>query len=235
MNKARGMPSMALSPNAQARLDKEKEEVKEDPFKRPNLEIKEINEEPKSVQINESANEVKTIEEPAPTPVKKPKKKLTEKQLEALKRGRQKSIETRKKKAEEAKKLKEQKSVAPKNHIESTYVPPPSGHTPYQPPPQHIDYDRIINGVANIYQQHQQKQAQQSYEEEVEFNVNEFEKKVREEERNKVYAELEKIQKEEEQQKAQATAQKYLNRQPQSVNPYAYAFQMGSRNRFKRY
>ena len=230
MNKARGMPSVALTPQTEEKLkvedDKEKE-LQEDPFKRPNLDIKVIDDD-KAVSFKEEEKEEPVKEKP-----KRPKKKLTEKQLEALKRGREKSMATRKAKAEDRKKIQQEKkeAKAPKNHVET--IAPPQGHIPYQPPPQQqIDYDRIINGVANIYQQQQQKQQQQ---EEIEFNVKEFEEKVREEERNKVYGELETIQKEDEQKQAQAVAHKYLNRQPQSINPYAYAFQNNSRKRYQRY
>ena len=232
MNKARGMPSVALTPQTEEKLkvedDKEKE-LQEDPFKRPNLDIKVIDKDPnedKAVSFQEEAPVVK--EKP-----KRPKKKLTEKQLEALKRGREKSMATRKAKAEDRKKIQKEKNEAkaPKNHIET--IRPPEGHIPYQPPPQQqIDYDRIINGVANIYQQQSQKAKQK---EEIEFNVAEFEARVREEERNKVYDDLDKIQQEDEQAQAQAVAHKYLNRQPQSINPYAYAFQNNSRKRYQRY
>lgn len=95
-----------------------------------------------------------------------------------------------------------------------------------------IDYDRIINGVANIYQQ---QSTFQQREKEVEFNVKEFENKVREEERLKVLGELEKLQHEEKVAKETKTATSVLGRQPQSVNPYAYAFNMNSRQRYKRY
>ena len=214
---ARGMPSVELSQNTKDAIEAEEtkaEEMKrEDPFVKPNLEIK----------TTETLAPIAEVEEPRV--VKKPKKKLTEKQLEALKRGRVKSAETRKKKAEEKRKANEEKN-APKNHIQTAEAmrPPPVMINAPQ-----IDYDRIINGVSNLWgQQQQQKQ-------EVEFNVAEFEKKVREDEKNKVYADLDKIQQEEEQAQAQAVAKNHLQRQPQSLNPYAYAFNLNSRSRYQRY
>jgi len=226
------MPSVALTPQTEEKLkvedDKEKE-LQEDPFKRPNLDIKVIDKDPDAKASAVSFQEEPVVKEKP----KRPKKKLTEKQLEALKRGREKSMATRKAKAEDRKKIQKEKNEAkaPKNHIET--IRPPEGHIPYQPPPQQqIDYDRIINGVANIYQQQSQKAKQK---EEIEFNVAEFEARVREEERNKVYDDLDKIQQEDEQAQAQAVAHKYLNRQPQSINPYAYAFQNNSRKRYQRY
>jgi len=232
MKKARGMPSVELSQQTQeyikAEEEKEKIEEKEDPFVKPNLEVKVIDEEP-------LPKEEEPVKE-EPIKVKKPKKKLTEKQLEALKRGRVKSAETRKKNAELKKKAKEELK-APKNHIQTQNLMPPQ---PQMPPTiintPNIDYDRIINGVANMYQQQQfNNQQQQQKKQEVEFNVKEFEKKVRDEERLRVLGEIETLQKEEEMAKSQKVASQTLNKQPQSVNPFTYAFNMNSRSRYKRY
>ena len=216
---ARGMPSVELSQNTkdaiQAEETKDEEMKREDPFVKPNLEIKTTD----AIGLPPIAE----VEEPIQRIVKKPKKKLTEKQLEALKRGRVKSAETRKKKAEEKRLLKEEKN-APKNHIQTSDL-----MRPQPQPPQQIDYDRIINGVGNLWGKQQQQK------DEIEFNVAEFEKKVREDEKNKVYADLDKIQQDEAQAQAQAVAKNHLQRQPQSLNPYAYAFNLNSRSRYQRY
>jgi hypothetical protein len=215
---ARGMPSVELSQNTKDAIEaeetKDEEMKREDPFVKPNLEIK----------TTETLAPIAEVEEQRV--VKKPKKKLTEKQLEALKRGRVKSAETRKKKAEEKRLLKEEKN-APKNHIQTAEAMRPQP----QPAPQ-IDYDRIINGVGNLWGKQQQQQQQVA---EVEFNVAEFEKKVREDEKNKVYADLDKIQQEEAKIADLAVAKNHLQRQPQSLNPYAYAFNLNSRSRYQRY
>jgi hypothetical protein len=231
MNKARGMPDMSLKPDTEEFL-KEQQEAKDNVAKK--IENQEIITKPDllgkgqdqkiKVVIDEIAKE--GVEGERPLVLKdKVKKKLTEKQLEALKKGREKSIATRKAKAEAKKQAK-----APKNHIEHSIpqVPQvPQIQTPHLS--NNIDYDKIINGVSNIFEARQRKQ------QEVEVNVKEFEAKVRQEERNKVLLELEKIQKDEEHTKNTHTAHTVLNRAPQSANPYAYALNMGARNRYSRY
>tara|TARA_R110002153_G_scaffold13809_3_gene51031 strand:- start:178 stop:840 length:663 start_codon:yes stop_codon:yes gene_type:complete len=220
MNKARGMPDMSLKPDTEEFL-KEQQEAKDNVAKK--IENQEIFTKPNvEVKIDEIKEEIAK----EPLVLKdKVKKKLTEKQLEALKKGREKSIATRKAKAEAKKQAK-----APKNHIEHSIpqVPQvPQIQTPHLS--NNIDYDKIINGVSNIFEARQRKQ------QEVEVNVKEFEAKVRQEERNKVLLELEKIQKDEEHTKNTHTAHTVLNRAPQSANPYAYALNMGARNRYSRY
>tara|TARA_R110002167_G_scaffold60483_1_gene170844 strand:+ start:151 stop:813 length:663 start_codon:yes stop_codon:yes gene_type:complete len=220
MNKARGMPDMSLKPDTEEFL-KEQQEAKDNVAKK--IENQEIFTKPNvEVKIDEIKEEIAK----EPLVLKdKVKKKLTEKQLEALKKGREKSIATRKAKAEAKKQAK-----APKNHIEHSMpqVPQvPQIQTPHLS--NNIDYDKIINGVSNIFEARQRKQ------QEVEVNVKEFEAKVRQEERNKVLLELEKIQKDEEHTKNTHTAHTVLNRAPQSANPYAYALNMGARNRYSRY
>tara|TARA_R110002072_G_scaffold102604_4_gene225552 strand:- start:59 stop:721 length:663 start_codon:yes stop_codon:yes gene_type:complete len=220
MNKARGMPDMSLKPDTEEFL-KEQQEAKDNVAKK--IENQEIFTKPNvEVKIDEIKEEI--AKEPLVLK-EKVKKKLTEKQLEALKKGREKSIATRKAKAEAKKQAK-----APKNHIEHSIpqVPQvPQIQTPHLS--NNIDYDKIINGVSNIFEARQRKQ------QEVEVNVKEFEAKVRQEERNKVLLELEKIQKDEEHTKNTHTAHTVLNRAPQSANPYAYALNMGARNRYSRY
>ena len=214
------MPDMSLKPDTEEFL-KEQQEAKDNVAKK--IENQEIFTKPNvEVKIDEIKEEI--AKEPLVLK-EKVKKKLTEKQLEALKKGREKSIATRKAKAEAKKQAK-----APKNHIEHSIpqVPQvPQIQTPHLS--NNIDYDKIINGVSNIFEARQRKQ------QEVEVNVKEFEAKVRQEERNKVLLELEKIQKDEEHTKNTHTAHTVLNRAPQSANPYAYALNMGARNRYSRY
>ena len=236
------MPDVSLSKETEERIkaedDKQKEQAKEDPFIKPErikknnvkLEIKPTEQlEPIAEQAEQSQVEV---EDDKP---KKQKRKPTKKQLEALAKGRETSMKNRKERA------KQKKAVAPKQHIDTadtfkeTIKETPMYQVPQQPTiinSPSIDYDRIINGVANIYQQQSNYQKKQ---EEVEFNVKEFENKVREEERIKVLEELENIQKQEIVAKETKTAESVLGRQPQSVNPFAYAFNMNSRQRYKRY
>ena len=245
MNKARGMPSVALTPQTEELIKAEevKEEendkkLREDPFVKPNLDIKVIDTENDVGTIEQGTILPKPKEEPVISEaikIKKPKKKLTEKQLEALKRGRVKSAETRKKNAELKKKAKEELK-APKNHIQTQNLMPQQQQAPTIINTPNIDYDRIINGVANMYQQQQfNNQQQQQKKNEVEFNVKEFEKKVRDEERLRVLGEIERLQKEEEMEQSQKVATQTLNKQPQSVNPFSYAFNMNSRSRYNRY
>ena len=97
MNSARGMPDVSISKQTQDKINDEEKVNEKKPnseiFKNPNLEMKVIDEKPEPIK-EEKKEEVLSE-------TKKPKKKLTEKQLEALARGRQKSIETRKNKKEE--------------------------------------------------------------------------------------------------------------------------------------
>lgn len=235
------MPDVSLSKETEERIkaedEKQKEQAKEDPFSRPEKNMK--------LEIKPTEQLEPIAEEPAEAvaPVKeKPKRKATKKQLEALAKGRETSMKNRKERA------KQKKAVAPKQHIDTadTFRETIKEETNrYMPQPQQaptiinspsIDYDRIINGVANIYQQQSTfQQQQQQQKQEVEFNVKEFENKVREEERLKVLGELEKLQHEEKVAKETKTATSVLGRQPQSVNPFAYAFNMNSRQRYKRY
>jgi hypothetical protein len=238
MNKARGMPDMSLKPDTEEFL-KEQQEAKDnlakkienqEIFTKPDLLAKGQDQKIKVVidEIAKEAEGVKGGDSPPLVLKDKVKKKLTEKQLEALKKGREKSIATRKAKAEAKKQVK-----APKNHIEHSMpqVPQVQHIAGIQTPhlSNNIDYDKIINGVSNIFEARQRKQ------QEIEVNVKEFEAKVRQEERNKVLLELEKIQKDEEHTKNTHTAHTVLNRAPQSANPYAYALNMGARSRYSRY
>ena len=242
MNQARGMPDVSLSKETQEFIEEEKKLNEKKPeneiFDTPKLEPKQVN-----------ALEVKPIEnlEPLPPPAVKPKKKLTEKQLEALAKGRQKSIETRRKNKEEKLKAKIEKDKQPEPPTQFHYQEPP----PIPPPQQQytqapqtafiqptIDYDKIINGVANIYEQRNNQKLKKIEDEQiVNNNVLEFENKIREDERLKVLKEYEeRVKKQRQEQNLKTTKSIYSRPQVNNNdNPYAYAFAMNSRNQFKRY
>tara|TARA_R110002012_G_scaffold273430_1_gene459278 strand:- start:214 stop:945 length:732 start_codon:yes stop_codon:yes gene_type:complete len=243
MNKARGMPSVAISKQTEDRLSEEAQlntkKSEAEIFNNPNmkLDIKPVE------KLND--NNIKSIDETKPV---KPKKKLTEKQLEALARGRQKSIETRKaKKAEKDKELaqKQQNIVKPKPFVyeEPNEIPTqPQQQRHYQPQPQQIDYDKIISGVASVYEERlsQKKQAEleaQQKADAINNQVQEFEGKIREDERRKVREEYAEELRQKKQAQAHKITQKVLST-PNDIsqqNPYSYAFNMGARNRYNRY
>jgi hypothetical protein len=99
---ARGMPSVELTKSTKEDMKQEAEDARP----KTNLEIfvsPKVSEDPpsQSDQIVKPAEELHSSDAESPlkkTPIKKPKRKLTDKQLEALKLGREKSIETRRKK-----------------------------------------------------------------------------------------------------------------------------------------
>jgi hypothetical protein len=231
----RGMPSMELSENTKEQIAIEQEEAKPKPseemFQRPTMEIKPVEKLPDKRPQSEQKEVVYEAQGEA-KPIKKPKKKLTEKQLEALRKGREKSIATRKANAEAKKKAKQQVEVNPTApQVEQKMAQPPP--VQYQPP--QIDYDKIINGVASRYDNMMKQRMEREHR--VAEDINVFEQKIREEERNKVLDEIDKLQKQEEMEKAQQTAYQTISkaRPPASQNPYLYAMNMGARNRFKRY
>ena len=243
MNGSRGMPDVSISQQTQDKIIEEEKVNEKKPnseiFKNPNLEMKVITKEPEQVKVIDEIDEIAETAEPP----KKPKKKLTEKQLEALARGRQKSMETRIKKKEDkqsAKAQKEQKF----EYQEPEPIAPPTQRMGQQPQfiQKEIDYDKIINGVANVYEERLSKKKQAELEAEqkqqaVQEQVGEFEEKIREDERRKVkeyYDEQKKLKKQE---KAQAVSHNVLSRPSQESqdNPYSYAFSMNARNRFSRY
>ncbi len=245
----RGMPDVSLRPETEEALSQA--ETKE------SKNAKEV----ESQAIFQKSNvnmDIKPVEDlapkeeaPPPAPTK-PKKKLTEKQLEALKRGREKSIATRRAKKEEKEKAKS--SSAPKNHIEtlsangqqpptamSSQMPQTINITPSQPS-FNIDYDKIISGVSDRMMTNSRQSKRNDRhsiidEEQPEnvFDKEAFEKQIRENERQNIYTKMVQIEKEKTEKRNQATAKKVLEKQPQSVNPYAYAFNMGARSRYNRY
>jgi len=230
----RGMPSMELSENTKEQIAVEQEEAKPKPseemFQRPTMEIKAIDKLPDKRPLPET-EEIKPQEGTPLTKVKKPKKKLTDKQLEALRKGREKSIQTRKANAEAKKKAKEVVEVNPTApQVEQRQQPVVQQ---YAPPT--IDYDKIINGVASRYDNMMKHRAEREHK--VAEDINIFEQKIRDEERNRVLDEIDELQKKEDLEKAQQTAYQTISkpRPIQSQNPYLYAMNMGARNRFQRY
>jgi hypothetical protein len=249
--KARGMPDMSLKKETIERLEAEAKaeepEEEEKIFQKPgvNLEINGKIEEP-------TQNEV---EEPAPILKKeeRPKRKVSQKQLDALKRGREKSLEVRRARSAANKESNNPPVVPkiPKNHVKKDVEPKPmpqqtmSQTSPVNIIQPSIDYDKIINGVANRW--HSLHQPATSYpshllptikEMEPKFDQKAFEKKIREDEKIKILNEITRLQDEEEREKNMKTTHQVLSRNsapPPSANPFSYAFDMNARNRFQRY
>ena len=101
-----------------------------------------------------------------------------------------------------------------------------------------IDYDRIISGVMTAQEKKKEALAEKKRkEEEVNENVIEFEKHIRLNEREKIRQEyLEKLEADKKV-KAKETTQTIYSRPAPATqqNPYAYAFNLNSRNRQTRY
>ncbi len=226
---ARGMPNVELTIQT-------KEELAERSRKVPQDEIF------KGVEASTDKPNVElTITEDKP----KKKKQLTEKQLEALNRGRQKSIETRRLKKEQ--KLKEEAEW--KAHQAETkkatkkvkeFVPPPEEEvkssadfvpTPSMPPQQYnqpnfsIDYDKLVNGV--VEQMESRSKARQEREHKVANDLSAYEAQIREDERNKMLSEYERYEKEEQQKKNLAGATNVLKHK--SIQPHHLSTYQGSR------
>jgi len=240
---ARGMPDVDLSEGTIEKIKAEaiatapKKET--EMFDRPNLEIQV---DPKNVKFAEDhkAQGGGDVEPPPPPviepkPVKKPKRKLTDKQLEALKRGRAKSLEVRRE--------KQKNKIIEAGKNASASLPPPPTHTQSNPQvvqPQliqqqaQIDYDKIINGVVSKFDKINTDR--QSRESRVAQDIDAFESRIREEERAHVLGEIERMQKEDEQKKNSLIAHHHLSRPKpaQSVNPYLYAMEMGAQSRYNK-
>lgn len=189
---ARGMPNVELSIQTQEALQHQEEERAKEQIKIPQEQM------------------FKGVEASAPPKAeqKKPKKKLTEAQLEALNRGRQKSIETRRAKKEA--KLKEeaewkahQESVKKTTKQTKEYQPPPPEPvkssadfvpTPTAPPQMYqqpnfsIDYDKLVNGV--VEQMEHRSNARQEREHKVAEDLTAYEQQIREDERERFYKEM---------------------------------------------
>ena len=240
-SQARGMPSMELSNETKEEIKAEVEESKpkeqQEMFQKPKMEIKSIDALaplPDKRPTNDETETAKPIE--PPKKVVKPKKKLTDKQLEALRKGREKSIATRQANAKAKKEAKQQQNIpAPHQPTQPIDVPQPSQPKVYNQPPPTIDYDKIINGVASRYDNMMKTRADREHK--VAEDIGIFEQQIRSEERNKVLDEIDELQKKEAMEKAKETAYNTISkaRPAQSQNPYLYAMNMGARNRFKRY
>ena len=245
---ARGMPNVDLQPETIEQIKQEEQEQKpvhsDKMFSKPNLEIKVDPAKTEEIIKEVNKKEVKFVDDAEPVlappkPIKKPKKKLTEKQLEALRRGREKSIQVRREKA------KQKVIDAGQKASDPAYAPPKQTQSPavqvQQQVPQivnqqaHIDYDKIINGVVNRFDNLQtQRSARESR---VAHDIDAFEQRVRDEERKRVLDEIDKMQKEDESKKNSLIAHHHLTkpRPAQSINPYLYAMEMGAQSRYKRY
>ena len=248
MDGGRGMPSVALSKQTEERIEAEEKADEKKPetaiFSKPSLDIKPTSE---LAPIPENP-EVKVLSDVIATP-KKPKKKLTEKQLEALARGRQKSIEVRKNKAGDKIKVKAEKQQFVYNEPEPITPPKPAVASNVIATPQtvQIDYERIINGVTNAYEKRLTAKQQKKLEDEqraqaVNEQVGEFEEKIRADERLRLQTKMEEEHKKNKIGKEKKITENVYGRgggmnagASASANPYAYAFQMGARNRFPRY
>lgn len=236
-SKARGMPDVSLSIKTVEALEAEK--VANTP--KPESEIFQK----KSVKFEDSKPEIQPdrpttnlgLDGSRPTTniVDKPKKKLTEKQLAGLKKGRERSLEIRRAK-------KEAKNKAPKNHVEEpkpqTYLQPVAQPQPsvyqqppvYNLPPPSIDYDKIINGMAERFKMPTQP-AMPTIPEEPAFDRKKFENDIRIDEKRKILEEIEFLQKEADKKERLKTTQSVY----QAPSNFNYAFEMNSRKRYNRY
>lgn len=245
--KARGMPDMSLKKETVEKIEEEKKESIPDPADK-------IFEMPSKPQINleitgvvKEDNQAIQEEEPILKKEEKPKRKVSQKQLDALKRGREKSLEVRRARSEANKERNKTPAIPkiPKNHVKKSEAKPmPLPPLMNQPPPVNIsqpsiDYDKIINGVANRWQNfHPNPNYPTIKEEAPAFDKGAFEQKIREDEKIKILNEITRLQDEEDAQENMKTAQRVLTRNSTpsaSPNPFSYAFNMNARNRFQRY
>jgi len=192
------MPDVSLKAETLEVIKEETTPIPEEKiFKRKSnmkLEVKEIDD-------TEPEPPKKDIEDLAPP--KKVKKKLTEKQLEALKRGREKSIATRKAKAVALKLEKEMKKSANEDNATNTQMEDMSAHATdmtkevpmRKPPPQQyyqpqtLDYDKIIKGLAD--EQDKRSKARENREHQVAEDIKMYEDKIRADERARILEEVE--------------------------------------------
>tara|TARA_R110001606_G_scaffold207876_2_gene355514 strand:+ start:88 stop:843 length:756 start_codon:yes stop_codon:yes gene_type:complete len=249
-SKARGMPSVELSVETKEALQAEKIENTPKPeseiFQKsnPELEVKPITEPPPdrpttNLGLDGSRPTTNLVEkkDKQSNPSGKPKRKLTEKQLEGLRKGREKSLATRR-----AAKAKKSSPLAPKNHIEQPTPQSYAQPAPQQPPaaypqppvyisqPPSIDYDKIINGVADKWNSRPMA-AMPTIKEEPLFDRTKFEADIRLNEKQKILLEIEQLQKEAEEKENQKTVQAVYN----APSNFSYAFEKNSRKRYNRY
>jgi hypothetical protein len=250
-SKARGMPDMTISAKGQEKLEKEtKTEAeifsKNEVSFNPTLDIKPIEARPTTNAILDINNDRPTTNADLdPSPIIKPKRKMTIKQAEGLKKGREKSLEIRR--ANKKVKMKPPIKEAP-TQVDNFIPTPLPQQTPQQysyphqqmptpvyiaPPNNAIDYDRIMDGVASRWRAHSKGQQEERNRLPVipEFNKEEFERGVRLDEKNKILAEIEELQKAATQRKNLKTTESVL----QAPSNYGYAFEMNSRKRYNRY
>jgi len=208
-NKSRGMPDVSLKQETLDSIREEQTPIPEEKMfkKKNNINLKiETLDDGTKVRFPDEPQAQQTEETP-----KKAKKKLTEKQLEALKRGREKSIATRKAKKEALALEKEQW----KAHKDSLKTPPQANETyqmesmeahapdvnaPPQPlapkntptynfQPQQLDYDKIIKGLAD--EQDKRSRSRENREHQVAEDIKKYEAQIREDERRRILEEVE--------------------------------------------
>ena len=246
-NKGTRMPDVSLKVETIEENEREATPIPENKMfkkKKANLalEVKEIDNPNYVTKVLDDIQEESTGEE-----VKKVKKKLTDKQLEALKRGREKSIATRRARKEallqEKVLRKEEKALANANimedmanHADEVNMPTKQKkQVRYAEPPSQSssggwDYDRIISGLAD--EQDKRSKARENREHQVAEDIKKYENQIRQDERARILAEVEA----EEQQEIQLMNSKKTHSifNPQiPVNAYsrtAYG-QFGSRSR----
>ena len=227
-NKGTRMPDMSLKEETIEAQVKEATPIPEGKmFKKKNnlsLEVKDV----------KVLDDIAEKEEPIEVkPVKKEKKKLTEKQLEALKRGREKSIETRRAKREALKQEKQSQKQAIKESnaevmkMESMETHSGNNNVSFAPQKQQQmmpqsggqwDYDKIIRGLAD--EQDKRSKARENREHQVAEDIKKYENQIRQDERARILAEVEAEEQQEIQQKNTQKTHSIFNPQI-PVNAYS--------------
>ena len=240
-SKARGMPDVSLSIKTVEAIEAEKVANTPKPeseiFQKKDVKFEESKEETKIPEDRPTTNLGLDDSRPTTNISSKPKRKLTEKKMAGLKKGREKSLEIRRAN-------KKAKNTAPKNHVEQptpqTYLQPvqqPQQSMYQQPPvynipPPSIDYDKIINGVAERWKHNATplpiipEQPKTPV-----FDKSKFESDIRMDEKRKILEEIEHLQNQEVQKKQLKPTESIYNA-PSNFN---YAFEMNSRKRYNRY
>ena len=235
-NKSTRMPDVSLKPETIDEKVKEATPIPEGKmFKKKkanlSLEVKEIDNPNYVAKVLDTIVEDEPVQEVAQAKQTKVKKKLTDKQLEALKRGREKSIATRRarKEALELEKQNKKQAKAQLNaekhqeldsmssHATDYTEPvqrqpiggraPTGGRSPLGQPSQkshggiapsqsersmwgaELDYDKIINGLAD--EQDKRQQARANREHQVAEDIKKYEDQIRQDERQRILAEVE--------------------------------------------
>jgi hypothetical protein len=228
-NKSRGMPDVSMKQETLESIKEEQTPIPEEKMfkKKNNINLK--------IETLDDGTKVKFPDEPQQETPKKAKKKLTEKQLEALKRGREKSIATRKAKKEALAIEKEQWKAhkdslkTPPTEMESMESHAPDVNAPRQapmrqaPPPQtyqppQLDYDKIIRGLAD--EQDKRSRVRENREHQVAEDIKKYEAQIREDERRRILEEVEAEEREEQQKINQKRTTSIFNPQI-PVNAYS--------------